>query len=188
MLKIISGTLKNRVIPIIPKAKFKPSTSRSKEAIFSIINADKFPHSLENSNMLDVFCGSGGVGLEALSGGAKSVCFVDMNAEQMALLKDFIKKVEMPQRVSFMLCDAGRMPKAKQPYEIIFLDPPYFENLASKALTSLYNNNWLAPDAIIILELALKEDFTPPSFCKIFDMRNYGRCKIIFMQLENSNA
>ena len=184
MLKIISGKLKNRVIPIPVKAKFKPSTTRLREAIFNIIYSWKFDINLEEANILDLFCGSGSLGLEALSRGARFVTFVDISPEEVGRLKDYVKKVGEEQTTSVLHANACRLPFANQQYDIVLMDPPYLENLAHDALKSLVQNNWLTKSAIIILESARKDLLVIPDSYKELDVRIYGKNKIIFLQYE----
>jgi 16S rRNA (guanine966-N2)-methyltransferase len=186
MLKIISGRLKNRIIPIDPKAKFKPSTTRTREAIFSIINSWKFEQTLQESNVLDVFCGSGSLGLEALSRGAKFVSFIDVEMAQINLLKQFVSKIGEEQNVGFIHSGATRLPYSNKMYHIVLMDPPYFENLASSTLVSLKKGNWLASSAIIILEVATQEDIELPEGYSQVDVRVYGNNKLLFLKYEQN--
>ncbi len=182
MLKIISGRLKNRIVPVLPKAKFKPSTTRTREAIFSIINSWQFEQRLENSNVLDVFSGSGSLGLEALSRGAKFVSFIDSSLEQINFLKNYVHKIGEEASVGFVHANAERLPYANRLYDIILMDPPYFENLSAAALKSLKKNNWLADSAIIILEVATREDVELPQGYEQVDVRIYGNNKLVFLK------
>jgi 16S rRNA (guanine966-N2)-methyltransferase len=181
MLKIISGNLKGRIIPIIKGAKFKPSTTRTREAIFSIISSWQFTHKLVGANVLDVFCGSGSLGLEAVSRGAGFVSFIDSSLPQIALLKEFTSHLALS-NVGFIHANAERLPAANRKYDIVIMDPPYFANLAVLALLSLQKGNWLADEAIIIVELATKEDLLLPATFALLDKRVYGNNKLLFLQ------
>lgn len=182
MLKIISGKLKGRSIPVIKNASFKPSASRTREAIFSIINSWQFDCKLAESNLLDVCCGSGSVGVEALSRGAKHVCFADHNFEQLSLLKSFIEKLEYTDKASFIHASIEHMPYANRKYEIAFIDPPYFTDVAELALVNLKKKCWLVNGAIIILELADKQNIAIPNDYVLLDVRVYGNNKLLFLQ------
>ena len=182
MLKIISGKLKGRSIPVIKNASFKPSASRTREAIFSIINSWQFDCKLAESNFLDVCCGSGSVGIEALSRGANNVCFIDHSFAQLGLLKSFIEKLEYSDQASFMHASIEHMPYANRKYEIVFIDPPYFTDLADIALLNLKKKCWLVNGAIIILELAHKQNIDIPDEYVLLDVRVYGNNKLLFLK------
>lgn len=149
MLKVVSGKFKNRIIPTSNSVKFKPSTTRTREAIFSIINSWDFGPELEGASILDVFCGSGSLGIEALSRGAGYACFVDENLEQINLLKTFIAKIEQQQNAGFIHASAQNLPYSKKQYEIVLMDPPYFSQLASDALKSLKKGGWLDRKSVV---------------------------------------
>jgi 16S rRNA (guanine966-N2)-methyltransferase len=182
MLRVISGKLKNRIIPTSNSVKFKPSTTRTREAIFSIIASWDFEQNLQGANVLDVFSGSGSLGIEALSRGAEFVSFIDSSAEQIALLKTFIAKVGETQNCGFIHAPAERLPYANKKYDIVLMDPPYFSNLASSALLSLKRGNWLTEGAIFILEVATREDVKLPDGFEEVDKRVYGNNKLLFLQ------
>jgi len=182
MLRVISGKLKNRVIPTSTNVKFKPSTTRTREAIFSIITSWSFEKDLNGANVLDVFCGSGSLGVEALSRGAGFVGFIDSNAEQIALLKTFVAKVGEEKNTGLIHAAAERLPYSNKLYDIVLMDPPYFTDLASSALISLKKNKWLADGAIIILEVATREDVKIPASFEEVDRRVYGNNKLLFLQ------
>jgi 16S rRNA (guanine966-N2)-methyltransferase len=182
MLRVISGKLKNRVIPTSTNVKFKPSTTRTREAIFSIIASWSFEKELNGANVLDVFCGSGSLGVEALSRGAGFVGFIDSNAEQIVLLKAFIAKVGEEKNTGLIHAAAERLPYSNKLYDIVLMDPPYFTSLAGSALMSLKKNKWLADGAIIILEVATKEDVKLPAGFEEVDRRVYGNNKLLFLQ------
>jgi 16S rRNA (guanine966-N2)-methyltransferase len=184
VLKIISGKFKNRSIPVPLKAKFKPSTTKLREAIFSIIYSWKFDIKLEDANVLDLFCGSGSLGLEALSRGAKFATFVDISQEEVERLKDFIKKISQEEVTQVFRANATRLPLATKKYDIVLIDPPYFENLASGALESLARNDWLAESAIVIIESARSQPLVIPESYTQVDMRTYSKTKLIFLQHE----
>ncbi len=184
MLKIISGKLKNRVIPIPLKVKFKPSTTKLREAIFSIIYSWKFDIKLEDANVLDLFCGSGSLGLEALSRGAKFACFIDISPEEVWRLKDYVKKIQQEEVTSILHANASKLPFANKQYDIVLMDPPYLENLVPDALMSLERNNWLAKSAMIILESPRNDLLVIPENYTQVDVRTYGKTKLVFLQYE----
>ena len=123
MLRVISGKLKNRIIPTSNKIKFKPSTTRTREAIFNIIGSWSFDKELDGANVLDVFCGSGSLGLEALSRGAGFVGFIDASLEQINLLKTFIAKVDQEKNAGFIHATAEKLPYSNKLYDIVLMDP-----------------------------------------------------------------
>jgi 16S rRNA (guanine966-N2)-methyltransferase len=199
MIKIITGKYKGRVIPTFKDADYRPSTGRFREALFSILTSNKnllnsntttLTEStigngiIENSNVLDLFAGTGSLGFEALSRGANTATFVDTNDAYLKHAKAFAEKIGAAEDVKFLKCNATKMPYSSKRYNLVLLDPPYQKDLGSKTLSSLIENKWLENNAIIALEISKKDEINFPEVYSIVDERIYGNSKLIILRYE----
>lgn len=187
-MRIISGKHKGRRIELPKQAgnAIRPTSDFAREAIFNILVHGKTGlngHTFEGKAVLDVFCGTGALGLEALSRGASHVTFIDNAREAIGAAKYNAERIRET-AVDFMLTDATKLGRARHRYDLVFLDPPYFSNLIIPCLKSLEAGGWLAEDAVIIVEHDAKEDIKlPPGFAAI-DTRRYGRAMVELIKLQ----
>ena len=185
MLRIISGKHKNRVIPTLRTAKYRPSTGKLKESIFSILTSGEFIDNQlfsSNINVLDLFSGTGSLGFEALSRGSGFVTLVDINPDYLNLAKQFASLIKEKENMSFLCLDAGNLPSSNQKYDVVFIDPPYHKNLATKALTSLVRANWLKNNAVIAVEVAKTDDINLSDNIRFINSRIYGHTKLLILK------
>ena len=190
MLRIIAGKYKNMVIPIVKNASYRPSTGQLREGIFNILTSGKIVplNYLQNSLVLDIFSGTGSLGFEALSRGAKTICFIDINRSHLETAQQFSTKIERIQDTKFLCLDAQNLPHPVEQYNLIFLDPPYYSrNLITKSLESLVSQNWIKDNAIIIIESSKIEDIILPNTNKLERImeRVYGSSKILILRYSN---
>lgn len=185
MLRIIAGKHKNRIIPTLRKAKYRPSTSKLKESIFSILTSGQFIENQlmsNNSCVLDLFSGTGNLGFEALSRGAGLVTLVDINQDYLKLAKQFASLIGEIGNMRFLSSDACNLPTSNYSYDVVFIDPPYYQNLASKALASLLKGNWLKNNAVMAVEIAKTDDIELPNNIKLIGSRLYGNSKLLILE------
>ncbi len=183
MLRIIAGKHKNRAISTLKRTIYRPSTSKIREAIFSILGSGEFlkQNILENSTVLDVFCGSGSLGFEALSRGAKTVTFIDININCLRLAQQFAIDIGEEKNTRFLNLDSAFLPKANAKYNLVFIDPPYHSKLIHKAIDSLIKGNWLEKDSVIIIEQAKFEDLALPNNFSLITERLYNNNRLSFL-------
>lgn len=184
MIRIIAGKYKGKIIPTKKNADYRPSTAKFREAIFNILSSGKFVDSnfLANSNVLDLFAGSGSLAFEAISRGAEYATLIDVNAEYLKLAKKFIEQLNEQDKVNCLRLSAINLPKSIKKYNLIFLDPPYNENLVTKSLSSLENNDWIEDNAIIIIETSKREDYIISNSYTEIDKRIYNNNKLIILK------
>jgi len=179
-MRVISGKFRGIKIPSPKEEIVKPTLDRIKENIFNIIQFD-----IENSEVLDLFCGSGALGVECLSRFAKDVTFVDNNKQNIEFLKEFLKKLKV-ENFSVICADYFEVLKKsaenEKKYDIIFLDPPYDSNLAEIAIQKIFKFGLLKDNGKIIWEHALEHD-TSKFVHKIKQSKTYGKIKIDFISL-----
>lgn len=187
-MRIISGKHKGRKIELVKEAAdiVRPTSDFAREAIFNILTHGKHGqngHSFIDKEVLDVFCGTGAFGLEALSRGARRVLFIDQSREAIANTRYNAIKMHETESADFMVADAMKLGKAKKPYKLVFLDPPYFKKMIEPALTSLLAGGWIEKDGLIIVEHDAKEQVTFPDAFTVLDERRYGRAVVNMLTL-----
>lgn len=153
-------------------AHLRPTSDRVREAIFNlVINARSFP--LHGARVLDLFAGTGALGLEAISRGAAEAVFVDDGAKALALLKANIAKMRAEGETRVLRQNATRLPpNPAAPFPLVFLDPPYGKALGEAALASARVQGWLGPGALIVWEES--QPPVPPEGFALVDQRKYG--------------
>jgi 16S rRNA (guanine966-N2)-methyltransferase len=154
-------------------AHLRPTTDRVREAIFNLLQNSNRPDPVPEARVLDLFAGTGALGLEALSRGATHVTFVEDGTAGRTLIRDNTDKMRAASATDLVRRDATRLGENRgQPYTLIFLDPPYGQGLGERALLSGLDGNWIAPGAIVVWEestpMIAPAGFTP------LDQRRYG--------------
>ena len=164
----------------------RPTGERAREAVFDILTHGRYGERplTEDAMVLDAFAGTGAMGLEALSRGARFATFMEKDRAARAALAQNIAHLGETAR-SQILNDALRPQRANAPANLIFLDPPYDEPVAAQALTALAAAGWLAADALIILELPARARTELPAGFTRLEERRYGVAKFLFLRRES---
>lgn len=162
-------------------AHLRPTTDRVREAIFNLLINGGYGDPVTGARVLDLFAGTGALGLEALSRGAARVTFIDDGVKARALIRQNIDKMRAMGVCDLYRRDATDMGQNRgAPYGLVFLDPPYGQGLGERALASAAAGNWLAPRALVVWEEsrppALPEGFTPR------DQRSYGDTVVTLLE------
>ena len=179
-MRIIAGEFKGRRLRSPTGQAIRPTSDRAREALFNILEHGAPP--LRDTRFLDLFCGTGAVGLEAHSRGAHEVVLVDNDSEALRLARANIERIGAPASVRLLARDATRPGPAPHPFDLIFLDPPYRSGLADAALESLRRDGWLGVEARVMLELATTEDLELPHGYALERERRYGSAKFLFLR------
>ncbi len=132
--------------------------------------------------VLDVFCGTGALGLEALSRGASSVWMMDAAPQSLALARRNVAGLGEEGSVTVMRADGGAPPRARTAAMLAFLDPPYGQDLAAPALAALAATGWLAAGCVAVVELARRDRFAVPPGFELLDDRQYGETRVVFLR------
>lgn len=183
-MRIIAGSAKRREIRV-PKALVRPTTDRTREAVFSMIT-----HFLSNARVLDLFAGAGSLGMEALSRGAASCDFIELNKSCARVIEENLQNLKL---------DGGRVivsdaiqykSRASTQYDLIFADPPYWKQIgdrdfAAELLEGM--TDLLSSKGLLIIEVSDLYSVEVPANLKIVDERTYGSCKVIYIQ-KNENG
>jgi 16S rRNA (guanine966-N2)-methyltransferase len=190
MLRIIAGKHRGRNIETKESKRIRPTGSMARGAIFNILAHGTFgvagESPLMGRNVLDLFCGTGALGLEALSRGAKHVTFVDQSNESITLARTNVKNFGEEEATQFVRSDSTSLPPARSRNHLVFIDPPYNSGLAPKSLKSLRDQGWLEDGAVVVVELSAREDLLAPEGYDMFDERKYGSTKIVFLRFTNA--
>jgi 16S rRNA (guanine966-N2)-methyltransferase len=184
-MKIIAGKFKGRNIPSSKDASYRPSTSKFRESVFSILSSGRFKDfDMSSAKILDLFCGTGSLGLEALSRGGEYACFIDIEGAHLQSIRSFAKLVQIEDKISYMSLDASRLCKAEMVFDLVLIDPPYKKNLIGRTLESLLKYEWLNSSAYIIIECEKSDDFNIPPQYQMIENRNYGKTKLVILYYE----
>lgn len=184
-LRIIAGKHRGRKIFMKEGKDIRPTGARAREGVFNILLHGRFS-GIDNSplvgkRVVDLFCGSGALGLEALSRGAAQVTFVDQSSDSIALVRHNVDHLGETGNAKFVRSDSANLPASTQKFTLAFMDPPYKTELATKALESLHKNKWLEPDAVVVVEVSKTQEISPPAQYDVFDLRDYGNNRIYFL-------
>ncbi|HUZ72790.1 MAG TPA: 16S rRNA (guanine(966)-N(2))-methyltransferase RsmD [Stellaceae bacterium] len=183
-MRIIAGIHRGRRLEAPAGLAVRPTGERAREALFDILAHGRFgaAPAFEDARVLDAFAGTGALGLEALSRGARFATFLERDRAARAALARNIAALGESARAAVLTADALHPPRATGPCDLVFLDPPYGEDLAAPALAALAAAGWVAADAIAVVELPAREAFAPPAGFIVADERRYGAARIVFLR------
>jgi 16S rRNA (guanine966-N2)-methyltransferase len=184
-MRVVGGKYRGRRIKSMPKRAdtqlLRPTTERVKESVFSILN-----NYLEGVKFLDLFAGTGAVGIEALSRGAKKVVFVESDRRFCNLIKENLRALRVPPDRYEVICDdfvnaLKRLSKRGERFDFIYADPPYEKGYYTKVVNLVRNLNLLDEDGLLILEEPKKSPFIPEDEEWLVEKRHYGTTTVSFL-------
>jgi 16S rRNA (guanine966-N2)-methyltransferase len=184
-MRIVSGEFRGRKIIVPDTPDTRPTMDKTRQAIFNILRSaawalkpDGSPI-LHGAHVLDVFAGSGAMGLEALSQGADKAIFVESGKLAIDAIKKNIETFKIAPRTKMIAADVLKLPAYNgKAFDLAFLDPPYFDGMLAGALNALRDKNYISAETLLVLEMQKKED--APEGVSILDTRQYGVSKVIF--------
>ena len=181
-MRVVGGSLKRRALEAPEGLDVRPTSDRAREALFNILeHRDGRP--LKGALVLDVFAGSGALGIEALSRGAAHCTFIETLPQALAAIRLNLGKLGLAGRATVIARDATHPGNAIDgptlPASLVLLDPPYRSGLAAPALSGLLDGGWISSGALISIEVAAKEDFAAPEGFEILDERRYGAARLV---------
>lgn len=187
-MRIIGGRFKGLGLTAVGKgdaaAHLRPTTDRVRESLFSMLEGGRFGAPIEGAHVLDLFAGTGALGLEALSRGAAHVTFVENGRSALKLLNANIAKAGVGDETTVLRQDATRLPASGRPASLVFLDPPYGTGKGEAALRSAMKAGWLASDALIVWEDSVEPN-VPQGLAKI-EARRFGQTLLSFLRVEDN--
>ena len=180
-MRIVGGAFRGRALATPRSDAIRPTSDRTREAVFNVI-AHNWPERLEGARVLDLFSGTGALGLEALSRGAAQCLFIEESAEGRGLIRTNIEEFGLQGRARIFRRDATRLGEAGTiaPFDLVFADPPYGKGLAERALESALAGGWLKPDALVVVEEAASSPFQPVEGFDVLQRREWGETSVTF--------
>lgn len=188
-MRIIGGRFRGRPVEAPaqtgPGVQPRPTTDRVRESLFNILEHGDYPP-LEGARVLDLFAGTGALGLEALSRGASRVCFIDDGAPARALLRRNIERLGVIGQTKIYRRDATSIgPNRGAAFSHVFLDPPYGSGLATAALASARAGGWLAPGSVAVVETGSGEAMATPDGFEPGETRRYGETRLSLFHFQD---
>ena len=183
-MRIVGGRLRGRALAPPKSQAIRPTADRLRESLFNIL-VHAFADPITGARALDLFAGTGALGIEALSRGAKFALFIDESAEARALIRENVAALGLGGVSRIFRRDTTKLGRAYPlaPFSLVFLDPPYGHGFAQKALAAARAGGWLAPEALVVVEEAVKPAFAAPEGFTELDRRRYDDTEFIFLRL-----
>lgn len=188
-MRIIGGRLRGTRLsapgPAAAHGHLRPTSDRVREAVFNLLAHGDYgsPPAPEGRRVLDLFAGTGALGLEALSRGAAFAVLVEDHPASRALIRENVERLRLTGQTKLWRRDATRLgPCRGAPYDLIFADPPYKAGLGAAALASAREGGWIAPGAVVVLETGLDEPVPAPPGLAAADDRHYGETRILIFR------
>ena len=182
-MRVVGGRFRGRPLASPKSHAIRPTADRLREALFNILH-HAYGDPVGGARVLDLFAGTGALGIEAASHGAAFVLFVDDGAEARALLRENVAALGLGGVTRIFRRDATKLGPAHplEPFSLVFLDPPYGKNLATAALASARGGGWFAPGALIVVEEAVKSRFAAPEGFAELERRAYGETEFAILR------
>src|SRR3954449_8227715 len=182
-MRVVGGRLRGRSLVSPSSRDIRPTADRLRESLFNIL-VHAYGDPIEGARVLDLFAGTGALGIEAVSRGAAFALFVDNATEARALLRNNVEALGLGGVTKVFRRDAGDLGPAHpvEPFSLVFLDPPYGKGLAEKALASLRDGCWLVPGAMLVVEEAKAAGVAAPEGYEQLDRRAYDDTEFVFFR------
>lgn len=181
-MRVISGTLRGRRLIAPPGMATRPTTDRIRESLFNILAG-----SIQDRRVLDLFAGTGALGIEAISRGAASAVFVDQARAALAAIRRNIRDLGLDTRTRIIHWDVRKnlncLASDPQAFDLVFMDPPYETHAVAPALRALISSGAMAPDSRVIIEHSAREPVHHPmGTLALVDQRRFGKTLVSFMK------
>ena len=186
-MRIVGGEFRGRSLATPKSNDIRPTTDRTRESLFNILS-HSYPEALDGTRALDLFTGTGAVGIEALSRGCRQALFVEQSVEGRGLLQTNIETLALQGRAKVFRRDATSLGGVgtMEPFHLVFADPPYAKGLGEKALESAAVGNWLVPGALVILEERADVQPAPVAVFENLDVRVFGDTRMHFYRFRGA--
>src|ERR1700761_3132233 len=182
-MRVVGGRLRGRTRASPASRAIRPTADRLRESLFNIL-IHAYDDPIEGARVLDLFAGTGALGIEAVSRGAAFALFVDNGAEARALLRNNVEALGLGGVTKVYRRDATKLGPAHpiEPFALVFCDPPYRMGLAEKALASLRGGGWLMPGALLVVEEAKAAAVAAPDGFEELERRAYDDTEFVFLR------
>jgi 16S rRNA (guanine966-N2)-methyltransferase len=189
-VRIVGGKHKGRTLQAPAGRDVRPTSDRAREGIFNILAHSIDWQGFEDVAVLDVFSGTGALGLEAISRGASSGVFIDNDPTSLQCVKTNAATLGEARNILTLKLDATRLfppPRAAHaPLSLAFLDAPYGTKLSDQALLELCHKGWIAPGGLVVVEIGKDDELTLPQGFSTLDERTYGAAQVMFLQYKDA--
>src|SRR5262244_2562819 len=184
-MRVVGGRLRGRNLASPATREIRPTADRLRESLFNIL-MHAYENPLQGARVLDLFAGTGALGIEAISRGAAFALFVDNGAEARALLRNNVEALGLGGVTKVFRRDATDLGPAHplEPFSLVFLDPPYGKGLAEQALAALRVGGWLTLGALLVVEEAKAAAFTAPEGFEELERRAYDDTEFVFLRAQ----
>jgi 16S rRNA (guanine966-N2)-methyltransferase len=181
-MRIVAGTFRGRALVGPSHDGLRPTSDRVREAVFNILAHGSAAVAMDGARVLDLFAGTGALGLEALSRGAGYALFVEEAAEARAIIRQNVEAFGLTGQTRIFRRDATDLGPAGtiEPFDLVFLDPPYGKGLGPTALASPIGGGWLAAGAIVVIEDSTEAEVATPASLEELDRRTWGDTQVVF--------
>lgn len=177
-MRVIAGRFRGR--PLTPPAdmRLRPTADRVRESLFNML-AHGLGLEWEGARVADLFAGTGALGIEALSRGAAHATFVDNHTASIALVRQNLAYLGIKNEAAVLKADATRLPPAADPYDLLFLDPPYGRDLVPATIACLEAGGWLRPGALVVVESSAADRPELPASLAMEKERTVGDTRLV---------
>ena len=184
-MRIVGGKHRGTRLGAPSSQSIRPTSDRTREALFNILAHGIDEFELEGARVLDLFAGTGALGLEALSRGAGFALFVDNGAESRGLIRRNIETLGLTGCTRVWRRDATKLGPAEthEPFDLVFADPPYRKGLGEKALSAALSEGWLTEGAVAVLEESSDSEISDIDGLTVHDIRIYGDTKLVIQRV-----
>lgn len=183
-MRIVAGKHKGVRLESPEGSGTRPTSDRARENLFNILAHGDYAENLRGGRILELFAGTGALGLEALSRGAAHCTFVENAKPALAALHANIAKCRAEDRSHVDTVDAFRLGRQARPYDIVLLDPPYKEGAIEQGLISALDAGAIGPETLVVAQLDPKTPWEKPNGFAMLDERRYGAARFLFLSRE----
>ncbi len=187
-MRVVGGQFRGRALATPQDARVRPTSDRVREAVFNILAHGIPDFSLQGAKVMDLFAGTGALGIEAVSRGASYCLFVEQDAEARGLIRRNVEAFGLSGVTRIFRRDATDLGPAnsRDAFDLVFADPPYGRGLGEQGVASAATGGWLSSNAVIVLEEAEQSAITLPEGIREFDRRIWGDTQVVFARFEGA--
>lgn len=179
-MRIIAGQCKGRTLLTPEGNAIRPTSDRTREAVFNLLMHGQYAgEAVIGQHVVDVCCGTGALGLEALSRGARIATFIDQDKRSLELAKANALRCHLSAQAFFVQADAAKLPAAREPAALVLMDAPYATPLLPAAYAALVHGGWLVAGSLLVAEQARTMPTPVLEGVELLDERVYGKAKIV---------
>ena len=186
MMRIIAGRHRGRRLVTREGLGTRPTAARAREGLFDILTHR--PPGLDGAHVVDLFAGSGALGLEAVSRGAASAVLVERDRAAASAIRQNIQALGEASTATLLAADATRLQRSKRAHDLVLIEPPWGVDVLEPVLRGLDQGCWLKPEGLVVLEHRIRAGLVPTTGFTIVDERHYGKTSFLLMVQDRGSA